>query len=78
MGGSMKKSIESLETAVRLNPLSTTHHLELARSYQEKGKTDQAKGSLQRLLAISNPSDRVQSKQDRAEAEKLLAALQSK
>ncbi len=78
MGGSMKKSIESLETAIRLNPLNTTHHLELARSYQEKGKTDQARGSLKRLLAISNPSDRVQSKQDRAEAEKLLAALQSK
>lgn len=78
MGGSMKKSIESLETAVRLNPLSTTHHLELAKSYQEKGNTDQAKGSLQRLLAISNPSDRVQSKKDRAEAEKLLAELQSR
>lgn len=78
MGGSMKKSIESLETAVRLNPLNTTHHLELARSYQEKGNTDLAKRSLQRLLEISNPADRVQSKKDRTEAENLLAALQSK
>jgi tetratricopeptide (TPR) repeat protein len=78
MGGSMKKSIESLETAVRLNPLNTTHHLELARSYQEKGNTDLAKRSLQRLLEISNPADRVQSKKDRTDAETLLAALQSK
>jgi tetratricopeptide (TPR) repeat protein len=78
MGGSIKKSIESLETASRLNPASTSHLLELSESYLEKGNKDQAKGSLQSLLAISNPSDRVQSKLDRAEAEKLLADVQSK
>jgi tetratricopeptide (TPR) repeat protein len=78
MGGSIKKSIESLQTAVDLNRSGTTHHLELARSYLEKGKTDQAKAALQALLEISDPSDRVQSKKDRADAEALLADLESK
>jgi tetratricopeptide (TPR) repeat protein len=77
MGGSIKKSIEALQAAVDLNRSGTTHQLELARSYLEKGKTDQAKVSLQDLLAISDPSDRVQSKKDRAEAEALLADLES-
>ncbi|HZR47137.1 MAG TPA: tetratricopeptide repeat protein [Candidatus Manganitrophaceae bacterium] len=77
MGGSTKKSIELLETAVRLNPANTSHLLELAESYIEKGDEARAKSSLKTLLAISNPSDRVQSKLDRAEAEKLLADLPS-
>lgn len=77
MGGSIKKSIEALEAAVQSNPNSTTHYLELAKSCLEKGKKDQAKGALERLLAISAPSDRVQSKNDRIEAQELLADLQS-
>lgn len=78
MGGSTKKSIELLETAVHLNPASTSHLLELAQSYIEKGNEDRARDSLKTLLAISNPADRVQSKLDRAEAEKLLADLSSR
>lgn len=77
MGGSMKKSIENLEEAVRLNPRGTTHYLELAKSYLEKGKKEEAKASLEKLLNMTDPSDRVQSKIDRAEAQTLLAELKS-
>ncbi|MDC4223909.1 MAG: tetratricopeptide repeat protein [Candidatus Manganitrophus sp.] len=77
MGGSIKKSIEALQEAIRLNPAGTGPYLDLARSYLEKGKKDEAKASLEKLLAVDHPSDRVQSKQDRREAEKLLAELQS-
>lgn len=76
MGGSIKKSIEEMEEAVRLNPASTAHYLDLAKSYLEKGRDEEARSSLEKLLAIDHPSDRVQSKRDRAEAEKLLADLQ--
>ncbi len=77
MGGSIRKSIEELREAVRSNPDSTVHYLEMAKSYLEKGKDDDARASLEKLLAIDHPSDRVQSKKDRAEAQKLLADLQS-
>jgi len=77
MGGSIKKSIEELEEAVRLNPASTLSYLDLAKSYLEKGKKGEARTALEKLLAIDRPSDRVQSKKDRMEAEKLLANLQS-
>jgi tetratricopeptide (TPR) repeat protein len=77
MGGSIKKSIQALEEAVRLNPASTLSHLDLAKSYLEKGKKEEAKVALEKLLAIDPPSDRVQSKRDRAEAKALLADLQS-
>lgn len=77
MGGSIKKSIEMLQEAVRLNPAGTTSYLDLAVSYLENGKKEEARASLEKLLVIDRPSDRVQSKKDRAEAEKLLADLQS-
>lgn len=77
MGGSIKKSIEELQEAVRLNPASTPSYLDLAKSYLEKGEENQAREALEKLLLIDHPSDRVQSKMDRAEAEKLLIELQS-
>lgn len=77
MGGSIKKSIEALQEAVRLNPASTPSYLDLAKSYLEKGEKEKASATLEKLLSIDHPSDRVQSKMDRAEAEKLLAELQS-
>lgn len=77
MGGSIKKSIEELQEAVRLNPASTPSYLDLAKSYLEKGEKKEASATLEKLLLIDHPSDRVQSKRDRAEAEKLLVELQS-
>lgn len=77
MGGSMEKSIQELEEAIASNPNGTIHYLELAKSHLEKGNKPQAKDSLEKLLAVSNPSDRVQSKMDRVEAQKLLADLKS-
>ncbi|MFY9270150.1 MAG: tetratricopeptide repeat protein [Candidatus Manganitrophaceae bacterium] len=76
MGGSIRKSIEELEEAVQVNPTSTTHRLDLAKSYLEKGNKENAKTSLEALLSISHPSDRVQAQRDRAEAEKLLSEIQ--
>ncbi len=78
MGGSIIKSIEALQEAVRLNPAGTTSYLDLAKSYLEKGKKEEARRSLENLLVIEHPSDRVQSKTDREEAEKLLSELQSR
>lgn len=75
LGGSIKKSVEALLVSVRSNPKSTVHHLELAKTYLEKGNKEQAKVSLETLLGISEPFDRVQAKIDRVEAEKLLSGL---
>lgn len=75
MGGSIKKSIEELQTSIRSNPAGTTHYLELAKSYLEKDRKEEARTSLEKLLAIDHPTDRVQSKKDRAEAEELLLDL---
>lgn len=77
-GGSMKKSIEALQTAVRLNPAGASHYLELSRSYLENGDKEKARTELRSLLEISNPSDPVQFKLDRAEAEKMLAERNSR
>lgn len=74
-GGSIKKSIEELKMAIDANPSSAIHHLELAKSYLEKDQNEEARRELQTLLAITTPSDRVQAKRDRAEAEKLLSEL---
>lgn len=78
MGGSIKKSIQEFQTAIEANPSSTIHHLELAKSYEEKGKEEDARKELQTLLAIKAPSDPVQAKVDRVEAEEMLAALSPK
>ena len=77
MGGSIKKSIEELQASIQSNPAGTTHYLDLAKSYLEEDRKEEAKASLEKLLAIDHPSDRVQSKRDRAEAQTLLAELQS-
>jgi len=77
MGGSMKKSIEELEKAIQSNPAGTTHYLELAKSYLEKDKKEEAKTSLEKLLGVTHPSDRVQAKKDRTEAQELLAQIKA-
>ncbi|MFQ5779858.1 MAG: tetratricopeptide repeat protein [Nitrospiria bacterium] len=74
-GGSLQKSIKALNQAVRANPHRTTPYLELARSYLEKGEREAARRSLERLLAIARPTDRVQSNKDRIAAGMLLASL---
>jgi len=75
LGGSNSKSIRALKKAIQSNPHRTTHYLELAKSYLEKGKKKAARKSLLGLLAITQPSDRVQAKSDRKDASALLKKL---
>lgn len=76
-GGSIKKSIKTLEKAIESDPSRTVHYLELSRSYLEKGEIETAKRTLESLLAVSEPTDPPQSRIDREEAESLLAQLLS-
>lgn len=75
LGGSSSKSIKALKKAIKANPYRTTHYLELAKSYLKKGKKKAAKKSLQELLAIVNPTDFVQARSDRKDANELLEKL---
>jgi len=75
LGGSNNKSIKSLKKAIQSNPHRTTHYLELAKSYLEKGKKSAAKKSLRGLLAIDRPTDRVQARSDRNDANALLKEI---
>lgn len=74
-GGSLQKSVKALNQSVQANPHRTTPYLELARSYLEKGEREAARRSLERLFAITRPTDRVQSNKDRIAAGALLASL---
>lgn len=78
LGGSLKQSATYFKKAIRENPLRTSHYLELAKTYLKHGKQENAVQSLESLLRIKNPEDRVRSKQDRMEAASLLASLRSK
>ncbi len=72
-GGSLKKSEEELRRAIRSNPRSTIHLRELALTLLEEERGSEAKEALRALMEIKEPSDPVQAKIDRREAESLLA-----
>jgi tetratricopeptide (TPR) repeat protein len=75
IGGSNKRSVEELKKAITFNPRSTLHHLELAKTYIEESQTDRAEGELRTLLTIMDPSDPVEGRKDKREAEKMLSEL---
>jgi predicted negative regulator of RcsB-dependent stress response len=74
-GGSTKRSIEELKKAIASNPRSTLHHLELAKTYIEDNQISQAEEELHALLGIADPSDPVESRKDKREAEEMLPSL---
>ncbi|HEY1372987.1 MAG TPA: hypothetical protein VGH50_11000 [Candidatus Binatia bacterium] len=71
--GDLNTSADYLKKAIALNPTVISHHLELAKTYIDLGKTDLARASLKNSLAQPIQfSDDVKHKR---EAEKLLAEI---
>ncbi len=75
LGGSKHESVQSLQKAIQINPHRTTHYLELAKSYIEKGEKESAKKTLLGLLQIRKPTDLVQAKSDREDAVLLMEEI---
>ncbi len=74
--GDKKKSLQHLETAVRLAPQNSTNHLYLAETMLDLGNKDQAREELQKVLQEGlnglHPKAR---EEDRREAQRLLEEM---
>jgi tetratricopeptide (TPR) repeat protein len=72
--GNKKKSLQHLETAVRLAPGNSTNHLYLAETLLDMGRKVQARSELEKVLQDGqNAVDPKALKEDRQEARRLLA-----
>ena len=71
---SLEESATNLERAVRLDPGDVTAHLELARTYAEMGRDDDARAELRAALAA--PTRERLDVVEKEEAASLLAALE--
>jgi len=74
-GGSNKRSLAELMQAVSANPRSTLNHLELANTYLEEGKKQEARTELRSILDIPDPVDPVEARKDKREAAQMLDRL---
>ena len=74
--GDKKKSLQHLETAVRLAPNHSTNHLYLAETLLNQEKKDQARSELEKVLPDGQNGLHPQAlKEDRQEARRLLAEM---
>ncbi len=74
--GDKKKSLQHLETAVRLAPGNSTNHLYLAETLLDMGKKDQAREELQKVLQDGQKAqDPKALREDRQEARRLLEEM---
>ena len=74
--GDKKKSLQHLETAVRLAPGNSTNHLYLAETLLDQGKKDQARPELEKVLQDGQNGLHPKAlKEDRQEARRLLAEM---
>ncbi len=74
--GNKKKSLEHLETAVRLAPNYSTNHLYLAETLLDRGNKDQAKAELAKVLQDGQIALHPQAlREDRQEAQRLLGEI---
>jgi hypothetical protein len=74
--GDKKKSLQHLETAVRLAPNHSTNHLYLAETLLDQGKKDQARPELEKVLQDGQNGLHPQAlREDRREARRLLAEM---
>ena len=74
--GDKKKSLQHLETAVRLAPNHSTNHLYLAETLLAQGKKDQARPELEKVLQEGQNGLHPQAlREDRREARRLLAEM---
>lgn len=71
---SLEASARNLERAVRLDPGDVTAHLELARTYAEMGRDDDARAQLR--AALDSPTRERLDVVEKEEARRLLAALE--
>lgn len=71
-GGSNKKSLEELQKSITLNNANTLYHLDLAKTYLEMNKTDEARQELEKVRTIALPFDPVEAEIDKKIAEHLL------
>jgi tetratricopeptide (TPR) repeat protein len=71
-GGSHKKSIEELQKSISLNYGNTLYHLDLAKTYLEMNKTDEARQELEKVRTIALPFDPVEAEIDKQMADQLL------
>ena len=74
-GGSTKRSMEELKRAVSERPNSTLNRLELANTYLEERKKQEAMSELQSILAIFDPVDPVEARKDKEEAQQMLSNI---
>jgi tetratricopeptide (TPR) repeat protein len=74
--GNKKKSLEHLETAVRLAPNNSTNHLYLAETLLDEGNKDRAKAELEKVLQDGQTALHPQAlRDDRNEARRLLEEI---
>lgn len=71
--GDLNTSVDFLKKAIAINPTVISHHLELAKSYIDLGKTDLARASLKTSLA--QPIQFSDDAKHKREAEKLLTEI---
>jgi FimV-like protein len=71
--GDLNTSVDFMKKAIALNPTVISHHLELAKTYIDLGKTDLARASLKTSLA--QPIQFSDDAKHKREAEKLLAEI---
>jgi tetratricopeptide (TPR) repeat protein len=71
-GGSNKKSVEELQKSIMLNNANTLYHLDLAKTYLEMDKTDEARQELEKVRTIVPPFDPVEAEIDKKMANDLL------
>ncbi|OGR57523.1 MAG: hypothetical protein A2X36_00800 [Elusimicrobia bacterium GWA2_69_24] len=57
LGGSQKRGLRELESALRLSPRCTAIHPKLAEAYLDAGRTAEARGVLEDALQVSDPED---------------------
>jgi len=77
-GGDKKAALGEYETAVMLSPRYSSNYIALADAYVHFKRKDDAIKTLNDLLAISDPADPAEFKDDSADAKKRLADLTKK
>ncbi|HXN07276.1 MAG TPA: hypothetical protein VN944_09465 [Nitrospiria bacterium] len=71
-GGSDKKSVEELKKSIELNRSNTLYRIDLAKTYLDMGKKEEALKELKEVAAIEPVFDPVQARIDRSEASSLI------
>lgn len=77
-GGSKKRAVAELETAVRLSPDWTANYPALAEAYLDAGERAKAVEALRRAFAVKTPADPGEHEENLADAREMLTKLGEK